>query len=77
MNTAGGYALGADESNARIIKFNTRGWYKPEETNIESGDFIYIPKEVEKTFTQTIGLIAQIAGVILGVLTTYILIAKK
>jgi len=77
IKNAGGYSLAADEGNARIIKFNTRGWYKPDETNIESGDFIYIPKEVENTFGQTIGLIAQIAGVILGVLTTYILIRQN
>jgi len=77
VKNAGGYGLAADEGNTRIIKFNTRGWYKPEETNIESGDFIYIPKEVENTFSQNIGLIAQIAGVILGVITTYILIRNK
>ncbi|MEO6694618.1 MAG: SLBB domain-containing protein [Ignavibacteria bacterium] len=74
---AGGYSLAADEGNARIIKFNTRGWYKPEETNIESGDFIYIPKEVEQSFSSTVSLIAQIAGVLLGILTTYILIKQN
>lgn len=77
VKKAGGYSLAADMDNARIIKFNTRGWYKPDETKIESGDFIYVPKEVETPFSSTITTIAQIAGIILGILTTYILIKQN
>ncbi|MEO8208911.1 MAG: SLBB domain-containing protein, partial [bacterium] len=77
IDKAAGYSLAADEGNTRIIKFNSRGWYKPDETEIQSGDFVYVPKEVRETFSQTISLIAQIAGVILGVLTTYILIKQN
>ncbi|MDZ4713761.1 MAG: SLBB domain-containing protein [bacterium] len=77
IDQAGGYSLAADESNARIIKFNSRGWFRPDETEVQTGDFVYVPKEVEQSFSQTISIIAQIAGVILGVLTTYILIKQK
>lgn len=77
IKQAGGYSLAADEGNTRIIKFNSRGWYRPDETEVQTGDFIYVPKEVEQTFGQTIAIIAQIAGVILGVLTTYILIKQN
>ncbi|MDQ3021694.1 MAG: SLBB domain-containing protein [Bacteroidota bacterium] len=77
IDKAAGYSLAADEGNTRIIKFNSRGWYKPDETEIQSGDFVYVPKEVQETFGQTVALIAQIAGVILGVLTTYILIKQN
>lgn len=77
VKKAGGYSIAADIDNARIIKFNTRGWYKPDETKIESGDFIYVPKEVEVPFTTTMTTIAQIAAVILGILTTYILIKQN
>jgi polysaccharide biosynthesis/export protein len=74
IEKAGGYSLSADKGDTRIIKFNTRGWYKPGDIEINSGDFIYIPKVTKKSFTETITLISQISGVILGILTTYILI---
>lgn len=74
IEKAGGYSLAADEGNTRVIKFNTRGWYKPGETEIYSGDFVYVPKKLGKPFSETMVIISQIASVILGVLTTYILI---
>lgn len=77
IKKAGGYTLAADEGSIRIIKFNSRGWYDPEETKIESGDFIYVQKEVSEPFSQTVSIVAQIAGVILGILTTYILIRQN
>jgi protein involved in polysaccharide export with SLBB domain len=77
IERAGGYALAAEEGDTRVIKFNSRGWYKPGDIKIESGDFVYVPKQTPETFGQTIGIIAQIAGVILGVLTTYILISQN
>ena len=77
ISKAGGYSLAADEGSERIIKFNSRGWYDPNETKIESGDFIYVPKSVSEPFSSTVAIVAQIAGVILGVLTTYILIEQN
>ena len=77
IKKAGGFGLAADENDTRIIKFNSRGWYEPDETEIQSGDFVYVPKVVQETFGQTVAIIAQIAGVILGVLTTYILINQN
>ncbi|MBE2256727.1 MAG: SLBB domain-containing protein [Ignavibacteria bacterium] len=74
INMAGGFAPGADEGNTRIIKFNSRGWYKPGDTQVQTGDFVYVPKEAKDEFKDTITLIAQISGVILGIVTTYILI---
>jgi len=74
IEKAGGYSLAADKGNARIIKFNSRGWYKPDEVKLNSGDFVYIPKKTTNTFAETVTVISQIASVILGILTTYILI---
>jgi len=77
VKKAGGFGLAADENDTRIIKFNSRGWYLPEDTEIQSGDYVYVPKVVQETFGETVSIIAQIAGVILGVLTTYILISQN
>ncbi|MFA5403569.1 MAG: SLBB domain-containing protein [Ignavibacteria bacterium] len=74
IEKSGGYSLAADKGDTRIIKFNSRGWYKPGDTEIFSGDFIYVPKKTNKPFQETITVISQISGVILGILTTYILI---
>lgn len=74
IEKAGGYSLAADKGNTRIIKFNTRGWYKPEDVKLNSGDFIYIPKKTSSTFAETITVVSQVSSVILGILTTYILI---
>lgn len=73
IEKAGGYTLGADKGSTRIIKFSSRAYYKPGETEIESGDFIYVAKSAPRTFSEIITVAAQISGIILGVLTTYLL----
>jgi len=85
IDMAGGFAPGADDGNTpgaddgntRVIKFNSRGWYKPDETEVQTGDFVYVPKEAKDEFKDTITLIAQISGVLLGIVTTFILIRNN
>lgn len=74
IKKAGGYSLAADESDTRIVRFNSRGWYKADETKVQSGDFIYVPKEVKTKFGDKVTLIATILGSLVSILTTYILI---
>lgn len=74
IEKAGGYGLGADEGNTRIIKFNSRGWYKPSQTKVESGDFIYVPKNQRESFKDTMTLIGVIVGIVGTIITSYILI---
>jgi protein involved in polysaccharide export with SLBB domain len=77
INAAGGYGLGADEGDTRIIKFNSRGWYKPDQTKIESGDFVYVPKKQKESFKDTMGLIGIIVGIVGTVITSYILVQNS
>ncbi len=74
IEKAGGYGLGADDENTRVIKFNSRGWYKPEETKVLSGDFVYVPKKIKSSFTETLAVAGTIAGILLGIISTYLLI---
>jgi len=74
IERAGGYSLAAEKSNTRIIKFNSRGWYKPGDIEIKSGDFIYVPKKAPQTFAETFNVIAQVSSVLLGIISTYLLI---
>lgn len=74
VHQAGGYGNGADEGNTRIIKFNSRGWYKPDQTKIESGDFVYVPKKERQSFKDIMATIGTIVGIVGTVITSYILI---
>ena len=77
IEKTGSYTLAADKSNTRVIKFNSRGWYKADETEIQSGDYVYVPKKENKSFGELVTIIASISGVILGVLSTYLLIKSS
>ncbi len=77
IQKAGGYSLAADESNPRVIRFNSRGWYKADNVEPRSGDFVYVPKKDRKELKDIITIVSQISAVILGVLTTYILLKNK
>lgn len=74
IEKAGGYGLSADEGDTRIIKFNSRGWYKPHQTKIESGDFVYVPKKQKEPFKDTMTLVGTIVGIVGTIITSYILI---
>jgi protein involved in polysaccharide export with SLBB domain len=76
IERAGGYSLAADDANTRIIKFNSRGWYEPGQIELQSGDFIYVPKETERPFTENLTIVAQIVGAVTALITTYLLITK-
>lgn len=74
IDKAGGYSLAADEGNTRIIRFNSRGWYKADKTEVMSGDFIYVPKVVKAPFSDNVTLIATIITTLVSVISTYLLI---
>ncbi len=77
IKRAGGYSLAADDDNTRIIKFNSRGWYKPEDTKILSGDFVYVPKKTPAEFKESLTIIATMIGVVASILTTTLLILQQ
>lgn len=77
IEKAGGYSLAADKGDTRVIKFNSRGWYKPEETKVMSGDFIYVPKHTPAEFSQTFTIIATTISILTALITTYLLIKQN
>ena len=83
INASGGYAEGAVIKGTRIIKARTRRWAKPDETTIEPGDEVYVPKEklypddYSLRITQTqVSIISAIVGTLLTAITLYLLIKK-
>ncbi len=74
VKKAGGFTLAAEDSDTRIIRFNSRGWYSAEHTSVLSGDFIYVPKIVKTPFSESITLYATIIGALVSIISTYLLI---
>lgn len=63
IQAAGGYAPGAVPDEARIIKAQTKQWMEPDETTIQPGDEIYIPKEGDYPSGYTLSVVGAIAGI--------------
>jgi hypothetical protein len=66
ISSAGGYAPGAVPDETRVIKAQTKQWMKPEDTSVEPGDEIYIPKEGDYPSGYTLSVIGAIAGITSG-----------
>ena len=69
--------MAADKGDTRVIKFNSRGWYKADETKVLSGDFIYVPKKSPVEFSQLFTIIATTVGILASLITTYLLIKQN
>lgn len=70
---SGGFASKAIEGDVKIIKGSTRIWFDADETTIEDGDFIWVPKYQEYPFAYHLNIWAHVAG-ILGALATVALL---
>ncbi|HEY3251479.1 MAG TPA: SLBB domain-containing protein [Ignavibacteria bacterium] len=77
IKAAGGYGERAHENEVRIIKFKTREWLEPDEATIQSGDFVYVPKEIKRDFAYDIDLISKVASVIVSVITLTLLVIQS
>jgi polysaccharide biosynthesis/export protein len=74
IEKAGGYSLAAEEGDTRIIRFNSRGWYKADKTSVQSGDFIYVPKVVRKEFSENLTIIYTVIASLTSIISTYLLV---
>jgi hypothetical protein len=69
--------LAAAKGDTRVINFNSRGWYKADETKVLSGDFIYVPKKSPVEFSQIFTIFATTIGIVASLITTYLLIKQS
>jgi protein involved in polysaccharide export with SLBB domain len=74
IGKAGGYTDRARQSDVKIIKAKTRQWLSPGETTIEEGDYVWVPKEPDRTFAYYVTIYAQFAAIIGTVATLALLI---
>ena len=56
-----------------IIKRATRQWLSPKETKIEEGDYVWVPKEPQRTFAYYMNIFNQTAAVITAAVSLVLL----
>lgn len=90
IEDAGGFSLAAEESRVFVIKAGSRSWHYPEETDIESGDIIFVDREpfdelqAQRTFelqqssqrNSNIQLVMAGLSTITSIITTYVAITR-
>ncbi|MDH4070945.1 MAG: hypothetical protein OEV30_11035, partial [Ignavibacteria bacterium] len=64
VRRAGGYTDRARPDDVRIVKAKTRQWLSPLETRVEEGDYVWVPKEAERSFAYYMAIIGQTASII-------------
>ncbi|RPI06709.1 MAG: hypothetical protein EHM64_02065 [Ignavibacteriae bacterium] len=64
IGRAGGYTDNANTSDVMIIKRATHQWLSPGETEIEEGDFVWVPRDPERTSTYYWNIVGQLASIL-------------
>lgn len=73
ITRAGGYSSYAEQGDIKIIKKSTLDWVDPDETVIESGDQIWVPKKPRREFSYYFGMVRDVVAVLGGIGTLIIL----
>jgi hypothetical protein len=64
VTKAGGFTERARQGDVKIVKAKTRQWSAPKETTIEEGDYVWVPKEIERPFAYYMSIIGQTASIV-------------
>ncbi|MBA4317047.1 MAG: hypothetical protein C0412_01470, partial [Flavobacterium sp.] len=79
VSKCGGFTDAARKGDIKIIKSKTKQWLDPDETTIEEGDYIWIPKTPERSFayyTTVLSQTASILSVVVGMTLVIIQLTK-
>lgn len=91
ISDAGGLTLAADEDRIFVIKAGSKTWYKPENTTLESGDIIFVDRQLlesiatgrnfeiqkENLKNRRIGLVLSGISVVASLITTVVAIRRN
>lgn len=64
ISKCGGFTDAARKGDVKIIKGKTKQWLDPDETTIEEGDHIWVPKKPERTFAYYTTVLSQTASIL-------------
>lgn len=77
IKKAGGFGERAVDDEVKIIKGNSYAWITADhKTKIDSGDFIYVPKDVPKPFTYYVREIGTISSIITALATIVLIVVQ-
>jgi protein involved in polysaccharide export with SLBB domain len=76
IQKAGGYTELAREGDVKIVKARTRQWLEPDETAVEPGDYIWVPRVNERSFAYYMSIIGQTASVLSVAVSIVILVLQ-
>lgn len=67
IDKAGGFTDRARTGDVKIIKAKTKQWLDPGDTVIEDGDYIWVPKEIERPFIYYTTIVSHLATILSAV----------
>lgn len=73
---AGGYTDDAQKGDVAVIKWTTRQWFDPDKTQIQEGDFIWVPPVVRRPASYWLAIIGQTTSIISVALSIVILVVQ-
>lgn len=76
IRKAGGLTERARSGEIKIIKARTRQWLSPDETVIEEGDYVWVPKVPERPFSYYMSIIGQTASVVSVAVSVVLLVLQ-
>jgi len=76
VRKAGGFTERARSGDLKIIKAKTRQWLSPNETTIEEGDYVWVPKEPERSFAYYMNIIGQTAAIVSAAVSIVLLVIQ-
>lgn len=79
VSKCGGFTDAARKGDVKIIKNKTKQWLDPDETTIEEGDYIWVPKKPERSFayyTTVLSQTASILSVVVGIAVLIVQVTK-
>ena len=76
VQKAGGVTDDAVSGDIRVIKANSKQWLSPDETTIEEGDDIWVPKEPYRPFSYYMQLYGQLFSIIGTIATAAVLVVQ-
>jgi polysaccharide biosynthesis/export protein len=76
VSLAGGFTDRARKGDLKIIKGKTKQWLDPNETKIEDGDYIWVPKDPDRPFAYYMTIASQAASVLSVVIGIAVVIVQ-
>jgi protein involved in polysaccharide export with SLBB domain len=76
IEKAGGFTGRANKGNLAVIKATTKQWLSPGDTNVEEGDYIWVPTEPDRPFSYYMTIASQAASVLSIVIGVGVIIVQ-